>query len=277
MKGKNSWNHAIQKAMLHSMNRRIIECLYNEDLTFAGLLNKVGHDVNHGKFGYHLRTLREFIKLEPTTKKYSLTDRGELLAEAIQDFRVLSSMGKESTRYIEELSVRDHSVLLYDDDNFKHRIVFPYLKAGLSSGKAALYFASEKTMDSETRELRKNGIDIDCLPREAFTMMSACEWYLRKGKAKTKTIIANLQTLIGEKKKTGFSGMQIASEMAVFINNGRSEELLRLEESLGRKLDFDVCALCQYDKNTLEEEYFLRIFKFHGHIISENFVGKTMV
>jgi hypothetical protein len=114
------------------------------------------------------------------------------------------------------------------------------------------------------------------LAQEAFTIMSACEWYLRKGKAKSKTITANWQTLIQEKKKAGFSGVLAAGEMAVFINNGRSEELLRYEESLGRQLAFDLCGLCLHDKNILEEEHFLRVFKCHGHVISKDLLGKTV-
>jgi hypothetical protein len=277
MKGNNNWNHNVQRAMLHSVNRRIIECLHDEDLSFTELLNKIGHDANHGKFGYHLRTLREFITLEPTTKKYRLTDRGELLAEAIRDFRFLTSTGKETSRYAEHLKIGDHAVAFYGDDDFKHKISFPFLKAGLSRGEAAAYIVPEKTIDSEIQEIRKYGIDIDCLPKEALTIMSACEWYLRKGEAKGKTIVTNWQTLIHEKKKAGFVGVRVAGEATVFINNGRTEELLRYEELLGRQLAFDLCGLCLYDKNILEEGHFLRVFKCHGHIISKDLLGKTVV
>jgi hypothetical protein len=278
MKENSNWNHDIQRAMSHSVNRRIIECLHHEDLSFTELLNKIDHDANHGKFGYHLRTLREFIELEPTTKKYHLTDRGKLLAGAIRDFSFLTSRGKEASRYAEHLKIGDHAVALYSDNTFKRKIAFPFLKAGLSSGKAAVYFVSEENMDSEVREIRKCGMDIDQWPTEAITIMSAYEWYPRKGKAKAKTITANWQTLIQEKKKAGFPGVQVATETADFIYNGRSEELLRYEELLGRQLapDLCVCGLCLYDKNILEEEHFLRVFKCHGHMISKDIIGKTI-
>lgn len=271
----NSWDYAIQRAMWHPLNRRIIECLYDENLSFTELLSKVGDDGNHGKFGYHLRTLSEFVELEPTTKKYCLTGRGKLLADVICDFRFVTSRGKGASRYAEDLRIGDHAVALYDNEDFKRRISFPFLKAGLSRGEAAVYIVSEDKRDSEIREMQKYGIDFDRLPKEALTIMSAYDWYLRNGRAKTKTIATNWQTLIQEKKKAGFAGVHAAGEVAVFISNGKSEELLRYEESLGRQLASDVCGLCLYDKNILEERYIARVFNCHGHIISKDLLGKS--
>jgi hypothetical protein len=262
--------------MLHPVNRKIIECLHDEDLSFTELLNKVGDDGNHGKFGYHLRTLSKFVELEPTTKKYRLTDRGKLLANLIRDFRFLASRGKEASRYSERLTIGDHAVTLYGTEDFKHQILFPFLGAGLSRGEAAVYIASEEKLDSEIRELHKYGMDLDRLPTEAFTIMSAYEWYLRKGRAKAETIVTNWQRLVQEKKKAGFVGVHVAGDSTVFISNGKSEELSRYEESLGRQLAFDLCGLCLYDENMLEERYLARVFNCHGHIISKGLLGKTV-
>jgi hypothetical protein len=262
--------------MSHPLNRRIIECLHDENLSFTELLNKVGDGGDHGKFGYHLRTLSKFVELEPATKKYRLTDRGQLLAEVILDFRFLTSRGKEASRYAERLTIGDHAVALYDNEGFKREISFPFLKAGLSRGEAAIYIVSEDKLDSEVREIQKYGINLDSLPKKAFTIMSASEWYLRKGRAKAKTILTNWQMLIQEKKKAGFAGVHVAGETADLINAGLSEELLKYDEFLGRQLVFDVSGLCLYNKNILEEEHFLRVLKCHGHIISKDLVGKTV-
>ena len=277
MRGNNNWNYDIHRAMLHPVNRKIIQCLHDENLSFTELLNRVGADGNHGKFGYHLRTLSKFVELEPTTMKYRLTDRGKLLAEVIQDFRILTSKGKEASIYVERLTIGDHSVALYDNDDFKRQISFPYLKAGLSRGEAAVYIVSEDKLDSEIREIQKYGIDLDSLPKEAFTIMSAGEWYLRKGRLKAKTIVTNWQTLIHEKKKAKSAGVHAAGEVAVFISNGKSEELLRYDKLLGKQLAFDLCALCLYDEKILEGRYLSRVIHCHGHMISKDLIGKTEV
>jgi len=262
--------------MLHPVNRKIIECLHDENLSFTDLLNGVGADGNHGKFGYRLRTLNKFVELEPKTKKYRLTDRGKLLAGMIHDFRYLTSRGRKASRYVERLTIGDHAVTLYDNDDFKRQISFPFLRAGLSRGEAVVYVVSEDKLDSEIREIQEYGIDLDSLPKEAFTIMSAGEWYLRKGRAKAKTITTNWQTLIHEKKKAGFAGVHVAGEVAVFISNGKSEELLRYDKSLGKQLPSDLCVLCLYDKNMLEERHIARVFNCHGHIISNALLGKTV-
>jgi len=276
VQGNNNWDYDIHRAMAHPVNRKIIDCLHDENLGFTELLNKVGDDGNHGRFGYHLRTLSKFVELEPTTKKYRLTDKGKLLSAVIHDFRFLTSKGKEASRYAERLTIGDHAVAFYDNDDFKRQISFPFLKAGLSSGEATVYIVSEDKLDSEIREIQEYGIDLDRLPTEAFTIMSAYEWYLRKGRAKAKTIVTNWQTLIHEKKKAGFTGVHAAGETAVFINNGKTEELLRYSEALGRQLAFDLCALCLYDKNILEERHIARVFNCHGHVISKDLLGKVV-
>ena len=276
MQGNNNWDYDIHRAMSHPVNRKIIDCLHDENLGFTELLNKVGDDGNHGRFGYHLRTLSKFVELEPTTKKYRLTDKGKLLSVVIRDFRFLTSGANEASRYVKNLRIGDHAVALYDNEDFKRSMSFPFLKAGLSRGEAAVYVVSEEKLDSEVREIQKYGIDFDSLPKGAFTVISAYEWYLRKGKAKAKTIAANWQTLIQEKKKSGFAGVHAAGEVAVFISNGKSEELLKFDELLGRQLVFGVCGLCLYDKNILEEGFLTRVLNCHGHVISKDLIGKTV-
>jgi len=159
-------------------------------LSFTELLHLVG-EVNHGRFGFHLRELKEFVELEPSTKKYRLTDRGKLLAHMIQNFRSVSSRKKIYKEYAGNLASGDHALVLYVEENFKRKILIPFLKAGLLRGEAIVYLVSEHKLDSETREIQRGGIDLENIHKNAFTIMSAHEWYLEKGKAEAKTIITN--------------------------------------------------------------------------------------
>ena len=170
--------------MSHPTNRGIIDCLRDHSLSFTDLMNKVGNS-DHGRFGYHLRMLREFVELESITKKYRLTDKGKLLSAVIRDFRFLTSGANEASRYAKNLRIGDHAVALYDNEDFERRISFPFLKAGLSRGEATVYVVSEDKLDSEVRELQKYGIDFDGLPKGAFTVISAYEWFLEKGESQS--------------------------------------------------------------------------------------------
>jgi hypothetical protein len=262
--------------MSHPINREIIEYLAEEDLSFTQLLNRINGSCDRGKFGYHLRRLVGFIEFEPTTKKYKLTYRGNLLLGIIREFRSRVLKGNRPLRYAEQLVLGDHAFALFTSESFKRDITFPFFKAGLSRGYAAVYAVGEEKLNAEVLALKKHGIDLDTLPTEALTVMPSFEWYIQKGKAKTRTIIENLQMLLNEKKKAGFAGLWSATEMATFIDNGKGNELLQYEASLGRQFGLDVCGLCLYDKKRFEEMGISQVFKSHGHIISEELCGKMI-
>ena len=276
MQSGDNWDYDSYRAISHSQNRKIIECLHDKNLSFTDLLNRVGADSNHGKFGYHLRTLSKFVELEPTRKEYKLTYRGRLLFDIISDFRRQTSKGNRQLRYAEQLTAGDHAFALFDSESFKRDMIFPFFEAGLSRGFAAVYIVGEEKLDSEVSALKKYGIDLDSLPTGAFTLMPSFEWYIRKGKAEGRAIIENLQMLLKEKKEAGFVGVWGATEMAVFIDNGKGNELLQYEKSLGRQFGLDVGGICLFDKKRFEEMDISQIFKSHGHVISEELVGKTV-
>lgn len=179
------WDNATYRAMAHPIKRRIITCLQDRDLSFTELLNAVV-ERNHGNFGHHLRTLKGFVELEFSTGKYRLTHRGRLLCACIRDFRFITSVDKKLTDYVQNLEMGDHAVGFYTTEDFKHKISFPFLKAGLSKGEAVLYLVAEDELDSEMHEIQRYGIDLDC--KGAFTVMSADEWYLKKVKPNLKQL-----------------------------------------------------------------------------------------
>jgi len=105
--------------------------------------------------------------------------------------------------------------------------------------------------------------------------MSADGWYLEKGKAQAETIIANWQKLLKEKQRIGFKGLRVASEMDTFFLNAKVDELFRYEAKLGRQFAFDLCGLCIYDMNKLDEKQVIQLNKCHGHEIFKDIALKT--
>jgi hypothetical protein len=262
--------------MSHPVKRRIIECLRNNDLSFTELLNLVG-EMDHGKFGYHLRTLKGFIKFDAATKKYCLAEKGKFLDACIRDFRFIVSVSRESTNYAKGLERGAHAVGLYNAEEFKLEIAFPFLKAGLLKGEAVAYLAPEHKQSLIAKEILNYGINGDYLRNGTFTIMSAYDWYLEKGKAQGKTIIANWNELLKEKRRAGFAGLRVVGEMDTFFDYGKVEELLKYEELLGRRFEMDFSGLCLYNTERLDYEQLFRICKSHGHIISKGVVGEMIV
>ena len=195
--------------MSHPINRKIIEYLAEEDLSFTQLLNRINGSCEHGKFGYHLRRLVGFIEFEPTTKKYKLTYRGNLLLGIIREFRSRVLKGNRPLRYAEQLVMGDHAFALFTSESFKRDITFPFMKAGLSRGYAAVYAVGEEKLDAEVLALKKHGIDLDSLPTEALTLMPSFEWYIQKGKAEAKTIIGICRCCLKRRKKLDSQGCRL--------------------------------------------------------------------
>jgi hypothetical protein len=202
----------VLRACCHPTNRKIVELLAEENLSFTQLLSRINGSGDSGRFGYHLRRLVGFVEFEPITRKYKLTYRGKLLWGIIRDFRSRVQTGNQLLRYAEQLVMGDHAFALFDSESFKRDVTFPFLKTGLSRGYAVVYVIGEEKLNSEVLALKKQGIDLDRLPKGALTLMGSFEWQIQKGKAEAKTIITNWQKLLEEKKKVGFAGLQLITK-----------------------------------------------------------------
>lgn len=269
--------------IMHSVRKNMLECLMaGNELSFSELMQGCGIEKDHGKFGYHLRTLilNNIVERDPLTRQYRLAERGVLAAELMWDARFLSArsgvdLRHVPMRYVRHLRCGDHAVLFYDTHDIMRRITYSYLLAGLLKGDAVAYVVSEDEMGSERRELEGYGLRLDRFPKDAFTMKSSEEWYLRRGKAQAETIMANWRKLVEEKRKAGFTGLYVACNMGVFFENGVSRELLQYEAMLGRQLNLNLCALCLYDTHRLDENLFVQLNQSHGHSIFKGIALKT--
>jgi DNA-binding transcriptional ArsR family regulator len=275
------WDDEILRALAHPVRRRIIESLREKNvLSFNELLDYIEIG-NHGKLGFHLRVLKGLVEREPSTSKYRLTDRGQLAGELIWDIRFIISRGgrdlhQEPTRYVRHLVFGDHAFLLYDTEDVKREIAFSFLEAGLPRNEATVYLVSENKLDLENREIQRYGISADYFRSGAFVTMSANEWYLKKGKAQAKTIINNWLALVKEKQKVGFKGVRVAAEMEAFLHYADGRELLRYETALGRHLQTNICELCLYNTDKLDEKQLAELTKCHGHLISKDTAWKII-
>jgi hypothetical protein len=135
---------------------------------------------------------------------------------------------------------------------------------------ATIYLASEQGMDKERKEMKRRYSDIEELEeRGAFTIMSAEEWYMHRGKASPDVIVDNWSKLLQEKMSQGYKGLQAAAEMDVFSENSKTSELVAYERKLGRKLPQSICAMCMYDAPRLEPGQVMSLIETHGHGIFE--------
>jgi DNA-binding transcriptional ArsR family regulator len=275
------WDDEIFNALAHPIRRQVIEFLREKkSLSYSELLELI-NITNHGKLGFHIRTLKGLVDREPSTNKYRLTERGYLASELVWDIRFVLSRGQrdlasEPTRYVQKLGFGDHAFLLYSTEYDKREVAFSFLEAGLLKEEAVIFLVPEQRLDSENREVQRYGISANNFREGAFTVMSAEEWYLKKGKAHAKTIIASMLELLKAKQKAGFKGLRGAGEMEVFFNHGKNEQLLKYEAMLGRQFTQNLCALCIYDVNMLDERQISQLTNCHGHMVSKDMAWKVV-
>jgi DNA-binding transcriptional ArsR family regulator len=274
-----NWDDEILKAVTHPVRRRIIESLREKNaLSFNELIQCV--DIgNHGKLGFHLRTLKGLVERD-SSNKYCLTDKGQLAGELIWDIQFIISRGgrdvqQEPTRYVRRLTFGDHALLLYDDEKVKREIAYSFLEAGLQRGEAAVYLVSNSKLKSESREIQRYGITADYFRNGNFTIISAEEWYLKKGKGQAKTIMTNWRAFAKEKQKAGLKGIRVAAEMETFCKQAM-DKLLRYEAALGKQLPSNICGLCLYNTEVLSEEQLAQLTKCHGHLVSKDIAWKII-
>ena len=217
------------------------------------------------------------VEYDTSRKKYHLTETGHLLGEVNWDIRFLTERKldfmRQPTRYVRHLGFGDHSILFYDTEDIKSEIAYSFLLAGLLKDEAVAYVVAEHKLDSESQNIREYGINVSDYGK-AFEMLSSEEWYLRKGKARAETIIANWQSLIEKKRKAGFTGLYVAAEMEAFLNYA-DKELLRYEEMIHRQFPSNFCAFCLYDTKKLDEKKFIQLNQSHGHSVFKGIAVKT--
>jgi hypothetical protein len=260
----------------HPIRRRLLESLWEKDRSFDEL-NRICR--NHGRLGYHLRSMSGMVIRDPTGKLYRLTDEGrvawEWLIQASSDYvrrrsDVEVTPAQNPFRYADQLNPSDHAFLMYGDADFRRAIAFPFLITGLRRSMASIYVVSEKEMDSEREEMRRRYFGMEEFEeRGAFTIMSAEEWYMRRGRASPDVIIDNASKLLQEKMSQGYKGLQGATEMSVFFENSKTSELLIYEKKLGREFPQGLCGMCMYDARKLEPGQVMSLIETHGHGIFE--------
>jgi DNA-binding transcriptional ArsR family regulator len=247
--------------------RRILESLWEKDLSYDELTRICS---NHGRLGYHLRQMSKIVKKVPKEKTYRLTQSGRVVRDWFAQAPSPNAKGDLEpapvhVTYANQLGLSEHAFALYEDADSRRAIAFPFLITGLRRSMASIYVVSEKEMDSEREEMRRRYIGMEEFEeRGAFTIMSAEEWYMRRGKASSPVIIDNWSKLIQEKMSQGYKGLQGATEMSVFFENSKTSELLVYEKKLGRKFPQGLCGMCMYDARKLEPGQVMSLIETHG-------------
>jgi hypothetical protein len=186
-------------------------------------------------------------------------------------------MGKsEILEFVKNMRAKDHAILFYADQQDKCDVLFTYVKAGLDLGEAAVYIASDESVQEIERSMESFGLNVDELrKRHALRVVDYREWYIINGEFNVSKILSRWEGALQESRARGFTGLRVTGEMSCFFKHRMLNELVIYERSLHRELEFPMEAICAYDDSVVlkgaEENRYLKLYldliSAHGTIL----------
>jgi len=186
-------------------------------------------------------------------------------------------LGKsEILEFVKTMRAKDHAILFYASQRDKRDVLFTYLKAGLDVGEAAIYVASDESVDEIRRAMEDFGVRVDQYERtHALRIVDYREWYIVDGKFHVSRIFSRWERALQEALARGFTGLRVAGEMSCFFRHHMLNELVVYERALHRELELPMEAICAYDDSVVlrgvEENRYLRLYldliAAHGTIL----------
>jgi len=162
---------------------------------------------------------------------------------------------EEIIKYVKNMNLKEHGILLYTDSRDKQEVLFTYLKAGLEKGEAAAYIACQESPEQIRQAMQKFGIDVKRYEDEGILRVIAFEdWYITEGKFDYQKTLERWRRLAQESEARGFGGLRITGETACFFEKNLVSELLDYEHALHRTLEIPMTAICAYDSKMLTEK-----------------------
>lgn len=175
-------------------------------------------------------------------------------------------------QYVNEMQPSEHVALFYSTREDKRFILFSFLKAGLDSGGAGIYVATEETPNRVRQAMRTFGIDVDRFEKsEALQVISVRGGYVVEGKFSVSKTMEFWKRLLAELSAKGFKSVRVAAEMAYFFKNRLEKEAVKYEKTLGKRIGLPATAICAYNYNlvrrTAKRDFPVELIKAHGAVI----------
>jgi signal transduction histidine kinase len=153
------------------------------------------------------------------------------------------------------ISEGEHACLLYADDPLEQLpVIAPFFAEGLAAGERCIYIADDLTVDEVSHGLRANGVAAD----EYIASGSLCLWtretWRQPGPLESASKAQQVQGLIADALRSGFSGVRFAVEMTWTLGPDIDAACLRHWEATINTLfgpGVPARIICQYSRARL--------------------------
>lgn len=165
-----------------------------------------------------------------------------------------------------------HMCLIFDEENYRRRIVTEFLAAGLKHGEQVRYMTDINTAQDVLSWFSEIGIEIPQLgPDEPFVMFSAENAYCPNGRFDPIETIERMKCRYDKAKNLGYSGTRGCGEMSWALKGiPGSDRLIEFEALISAASEtHHFLGICQYDARLFDGATLLNVLKVHPYIIAQ--------
>ena len=161
----------------------------------------------------------------------------------------------ECVDFIRTLPLHSHSMLTSDDRDEKLWRLLNFIYFALIRGYAVVYLAPHNEIEHSKWMMRAFGINVPWYEeQQQLRVLSSKEFFIDKCKSDREKIEQALAELTEEAEAKQFKGVYGAIDTSCFFENGKVEQLVEYELSIGRKPSLNLTALCIYDVSDINLE-----------------------
>jgi len=172
-------------------------------------------------------------------------------------------------RELEETPETNHYAVLYESRREQLSAALSFIQVGLENDERCLYVTAENTVKEIESELETLNVDVcELIEDGQLEIRSADETYLKDGFDPDRMF----QYLIGEVEDSlddGYSGFRVTGEMSWVLDaDVPFDDVLKYETNYQEATtEYEVVALCQYNKLRFDVEDIVDIIHTHPRLI----------
>jgi len=194
-----------------------------------------------------------------------------------------AAVGARVTRFTEQLEPTDHVIFVYDSAESKRRVLFNYLKKGLTRGEAALYLVADESPEELKQTMRRSGVSVGKYEEDSALRVASFEDFeTSSGTFDSAKALQMTKEAYDSAVKNGLRGVRSVEEMSWFFKHDRLDDLLEYEKALHRTLDIPVITICAYNSNSFKESgdpigLYTKLVEAHGTVLftaADNGLGR---
>jgi hypothetical protein len=165
-----------------------------------------------------------------------------------------------------------HMCLIFDQEEYRRKIVSEFLAAGLKHGEQVRYMTDVNTAQDVVSWFLDIGVELPPFREDGpFIMFRAEDAYCPHGRFNPTETIARMKSRYDQAKRLGYSGTRGSGEMSWALKGvPGSERLIEFEALINAASEtHHFLGICQYDARLFDGATLLNVLKVHPYMVAQ--------